>query len=78
MLTKTSRAFIRGILDGMAAPMTAFNPEPIHTHIDDWVTTPSYKPLSEDQKNIKQDFERAFSHVREEINAARDAHSVRR
>ncbi len=44
MLSSTQKAFIRGLLDGMAAPMTAFAPAPVHTKIDSWVTTPTYRP----------------------------------
>lgn len=78
MLSSTQKAFIRGMLDGMAAPMTAFAPAPVHTKIDSWVTTPTYRPRSEDRKNIQRDFEKVMGRVRHEIDAAKDTDGCRR
>lgn len=70
MPSSTQKAFIRGVLDGMAAPMTAFAPEPVHTKIDNWITTPTYHPWSEDRKNIRRDFEKVMGHIRQGIDTA--------
>ena len=78
MLSSTQKAFIRGMLDGMAAPMTAFAPAPVHTKIDSWVTTPTYRPWSEDRQNNQRDFEKVMGRVRHEIDAAKDTDGCRR
>lgn len=78
MLSIVNRSFIKGMLSGLAAPITAFDPPPVHTTVDDWVKTPSYRPWSEDRKNIRQDFAKVIGSVSKEITAAENLNRKRR
>ena len=78
MFSITISPFVRGILSGIAAPMAAFTPPAIHTTVDEWVTTPSYRPWFEDRKNIRQDFAKVIGSVSKEISAAESDNRGRR
>lgn len=67
-MNTTARAFVRGVLDGFSAPISIFAPGAVHSTVDEWVLTPSYRPWSEDLKNLQQDFDKAMSHATKEIS----------
>lgn len=73
MSSSTREAFFRGLLAGMAAPITAFAPAAFSTPIDSWVMTPSYRPQSEDKKNIQRDFDKVLARVSKEISSAQNS-----
>ncbi len=73
MLSAVNRAFARGVLAGLAAPFAAFNPPKVRVTVEDWVKTPSYRPWSEDRKNLQQDFAKVIGSVSDEISAAENA-----
>lgn len=71
MFSSTIASFLRGLLSGLSAPMTGFAPPAVHTTVDSWVTTPSYRPPSEDWENIHQDFAKVIGAVDREVNTTR-------
>lgn len=60
-------AFLTGLVDGMSSARYAFNPPVISTRIDHEVLKPSYRSPEEDKRNIQSDFDKAVTHVRQEI-----------
>ncbi len=77
MFSIANSPLVRGLLKGLAAPVAAFNPPPVHTTVDEWVKTPSYRPWSEDLKNIGQDFGKVIGSVNKEISAAENGRRER-
>lgn len=68
-MNTTARAFVRGVLDGFSAPVSIFAPRVAHSTVDEWVFTSSYRPWSDDLKNLQQDFDKAMSHATKEISS---------
>ncbi len=68
MSSPTITSFLRGLLSGLSAPITGFASTAVHTTVDSWVTTPSYRPPSEDWKNIHQDFAKVIGAVDREVS----------
>lgn len=68
-MKQTTKAFLNGLIEGMAAPFLAFLPREHKTRIDDWATKPSYRPPSDDWKNIGQDFRKAIERAKAETKS---------
>ena len=63
------KAWIRGLLDGLAAPFTAFAPSRISTQVEKSLVQYSYVGPSEDAANIRRDFEKVLKRVQQEASA---------
>lgn len=69
----TSASFVNGLVAGLSAPAIALYPTRIETRIDPVVLKGSYRPASEDIKNIRGDFVRAIHNVAKETKANKQA-----
>lgn len=61
--TKFMTSFLKGVLKGISASFTIFNPPRVNTKLDKKLFESSYRSPSEDFSNIKRDFEKAISNV---------------